>query len=254
MCFPMLPGISWVSGASTSTNAITPVMAPAVCRTRAPIASAKRPSMVRYSPPPNTARATPGSPSDTGTWLCSIAAPRKNDGNVTHSLITNTTAAKTAALAASMGIRLGTASSDALITPVEYSLEITSTPSTQMVSCPNSSPEPRIWLTGSAATWARWLAPDLSHPSTVSQVNRPVNPSVTITSRVSDQTVDRTDRIFVHSASIRWPNPGPLAGCPGGAAGWRDTEGGAVICRSRQLLPADPRRGCRTRRYRPSAP
>src|SRR5712672_2945264 len=41
----------------------------------------------------------------------------------------------------------------------------------------------------------------------VSQVNRPVKPRVSTTSRTSDQRVERTDRIFVHSDSSRRPNP-----------------------------------------------
>jgi hypothetical protein len=256
----MLPGISWVSGASTSTNAITPVMAPAVCRMMAPIASANRPSMVRYSPPPKTARATPGSPSDTGAWLCRMAAPMKNDGNVTHSPITNTSAANTTTLAASIGIRRGTASSDALITPVEYSLVITSTPSTQMVSCPNSSPEPRIVLTGSATIWACWLGSDLSHCSTVSQVNSAVNPSVSTMSKPSDQTVDRTDRILVHSASSRWPKPGRPAASPAAVACGPAADADAVTWHSlrpwRPLRPGrpGPAGARRTRRYRRSVP
>ena len=136
-----------------------------------------------------------------------MAAPRKNDGNVTIQPTISTSTAKTSALAASIGVRRGTASSDARMTPVEYSLVMTSTPRTQMVSWPNSSPDPRIVLTGSALICARDAAPLLSHCRMVSQVNRPVKPKVTTTSRTSDQTVERTDRIFVHSDSSRRPNP-----------------------------------------------
>src|ERR1019366_5756266 len=77
-----------------------------------------------------------------------MAWPMKNEGKLTHSPTTSTSAVKTTALAPSMGNRRGTASSEALITPVEYSLVSTRTPRTQTASCPNSSPEPRIVLTG----------------------------------------------------------------------------------------------------------
>jgi len=48
---------------------------------------------------------------------------------------TNATAAKTAAFAASIGVRRGTASTLARIIPVEYSLVITIAPSTQTGIC-----------------------------------------------------------------------------------------------------------------------
>ena len=63
---------------------------------------------------------------------------------------TSSSTANTIALAASTGIRRGTASSEARITPVEYSLVMTSTPRTQMASWPSPIPVPRMKPTGSA--------------------------------------------------------------------------------------------------------
>jgi hypothetical protein len=81
-----------------------------------------------------TARSTPGSERETGTLLCRIAAPRKNEGKAITSATTNTSAAKTTHLAASIGSRAGTARSVDRIMPVEYSLVMTNTPRTQIVS------------------------------------------------------------------------------------------------------------------------
>jgi len=46
-------------------------------------------------------------------------------------------------------MRFGTASSEARIAPVEYSLLITITPSTQMASWPRPSPAPKMTAVGS---------------------------------------------------------------------------------------------------------
>src|SRR5690349_22043386 len=181
MYLPAGSGISCASGASTSTNPITAVIAPAVCRMSPATAIANRPSTARYRPPPATARSTPGSLIDTGTLLFRMAEPTKNEAKQTISPMTSTTAVKATILAASIGHRLGTASSDARIIPVEYSLESTSTPSTQMVSWPNPRPTPRIEATGSLVTCARVAASVLAQPATVSAVISTVNPIVTIT-------------------------------------------------------------------------
>src|SRR3984957_209393 len=146
-----------------------------------------------------------------------MAAPMKNEGKVTISPTTSTSAAKTVALATSIGIRRGTASRDARVTPVEYSLDITRTPRTQMVSWPNSSPEPRIVLTGSDMIWARCEGSLLVHCRMVSQVNRPVKPKVTTTSSASDQRAERAERFWAHAEGGGRPTPAPRdrAGAPG---------------------------------------
>src|SRR6266536_1082999 len=204
-CLPKLPGSSWASGARTRTNPITPVIPAAVCRTRPPMASANRPSTARYSPLPITARSTPGSPSATGAFPCRMAAPMKNDGNATSSPTTKTSTAKTTDLAASIGTRCGTASRLARIMPVAYSLAITRTPRTQIASWLSWKPEPRIVLTGSAMSWRCWLGSALLHCDTVSQVSSAVKPRVSTTSSPSEATVERTERIFVHSDSSSRP-------------------------------------------------
>src|SRR5271166_5769181 len=107
-------------------------MAPALWRMREPIASANRPSTVRYRPAPTTALVTPGWLSETSTTGWTTALPRKNDTKDTTSAITKTSAANTTHFAASTGSLLGTASREARITPVEYSVVIVSAPSTQI--------------------------------------------------------------------------------------------------------------------------
>ena len=76
-------------------------MAPALCRTRPPIASANRPSTVRYRPAPITDLVTPGSLSDTVTTGCAMALPMKNEQNEVISATTKISTANTTALAAS---------------------------------------------------------------------------------------------------------------------------------------------------------
>ncbi len=155
-----------------------------------------------------TARATPESLSDTGAWLCSIAEPMKNELKVTISATTRISTANTTALAASIGSRFGTASREARITPVEYSVAISSTPSTAIASWPRPVPAPSMKLTGSAMIVAlRCAARGPVQLSTVSQVNSAVKPMVTTTKTMSVQIVERTERIFVHSLSSRWPKP-----------------------------------------------
>ena len=77
-----------------------------------------------------------------------------------------------------MGSRLGTASSEERITPVEYSVVITSTPSTQMVSWPRPMPAPRMKPTGLATMVAsRSAACGPVQCDSVSQVNSAVKPT-----------------------------------------------------------------------------
>src|ERR1700761_7543809 len=105
------------------------------------------------------ARVTPGWPSVIDTWLRRIAVLMKNTANTMIALITRSMAVNTAALAASIGSRFGTASSDARIAPVEYSLLITITPSTQMASWPRPNPAPKISAVGfvMSVRWLGWL-------------------------------------------------------------------------------------------------
>ncbi|OLE26169.1 MAG: hypothetical protein AUG49_08825 [Catenulispora sp. 13_1_20CM_3_70_7] len=113
---------------------MTAMIAPAVCRMIAPTARANSPSIIRYKPTPIRARRTPWSPRLTRTLLRRIGAPIAKAPKETISPMTNVTAAKTSPLAASIGVRFGTASNDARIMPVEYSEAITMMPRTQMAT------------------------------------------------------------------------------------------------------------------------
>ena len=125
-------------------------------------------------------------------------------------------------MAASTGSRRGTASSEARITPLEYSLVMTSTPSTPMASCPRPIPVPRMKPTGSdRALASRAAARGPYQFDSVSQAISAVKPTHTTTKMTSVQTVERTERILVHSARSRpakpaWrPRPGPRGRGPG---------------------------------------
>src|SRR5664280_583283 len=98
------------------------------------------PTTVRYRAPPMTTRSTPG-------WLrlvpiplpCRIAWPRRKAAKHVTRENSRATPANTTALPASMARRCGTAPRVALIVPVEYSAEMTRTPSAPMISCPRNS-------------------------------------------------------------------------------------------------------------------
>src|SRR6202167_3221702 len=130
-----------------------------------------------------------------------MAEPTKNEQKATISVTTSKRTANTAALAASTGIRRGTASSEARITPGEYWLVMTSTPGTQMASCPSPTPVPRMKPTGSEMTlMSRDAARGPYQCDSVSQAISAGSPTHTTQKITSVQTVERTERIFVHSA------------------------------------------------------
>src|SRR5580698_8838667 len=106
-------------------------------------------------------------------------------------------AAKTTILAAIMGTLRGTASRDARITPVEYSVEMTSTPSTQMASWPKLTPAARMTPAGSTVSVARRPGGSVFHEWLKTSVSAKVSPMVTTTKATRHHTVERTDRIFV---------------------------------------------------------
>src|SRR5580700_550641 len=139
------------------------------------------------------ARVTPGWPSVIDTRLRRIAVLMKNTANTVTALATRSMAANTAALAASIGSRFGTASSDARIAPVEYSLLITITPSTQMASWPRPNPAPKISAVGSvtSVTWFGWL-PGAFHCRDTTLAISVLNPIARNTNAKSDQRVERT--------------------------------------------------------------
>ena len=107
-----------------------------------------------------------------------------------------------------MGSRLGTASSEARMTPVEYSVVISSTP--EHADGELAQPEPGAEDEADGSPRSTRVPGRRRGPSsrdTVSHVNRAVSPRVTTTNSSSVQIVERTERILVHSASIRRPKP-----------------------------------------------
>src|SRR5579862_4427717 len=150
------------------------------------------------------ARVTPGWLRVIDTWLRRIAVLMKNTANTVTALATKAMAANTAALAASIGSRFGTASSDARIAPVEYSLLITITPRTQRASWPRPNPAPKISAVGlvTSVTWLGWL-PGAFHWRDTTLATSVLKPIATATNAKRDQRVERTERIFVHSAVSR---------------------------------------------------
>src|ERR1700733_11350907 len=135
-------GSAWAIPGRTNRTAI---MAAAGCRSKAPAATLSTARAIRYSPPPATARATPGSPSAAwGAWPAMRAWPTKNAAKQVTSPTTKVTAAKTSDLAASTRPRFGTAIRLVRIIPEEYSELMQSTPSTTMASEAMATPD---WLT-----------------------------------------------------------------------------------------------------------
>src|ERR1700733_15832467 len=142
-----------------------------------------------------------------------MAVVMKKVAKTVIALTTKSSAPHTAALAASIGIRCGTASSEERMAPLVYSLLMTITPSTQMASWPRPRPAPKITAVGSASNlaWLGWLPGEFQVFEMTIAISAE-NPMATTTKAASDQTVDRTDRIFVHSEWIsRKPGGSPLA-------------------------------------------
>src|SRR6516162_4343746 len=134
-----LSGRRFVMIGMTNITAMTMVMAPAVCRTIAPMANAIRPTTVTNSALPMMARSTFGSDSVAlAPVLDSNAWPRKNAMKEVTSETTSATAVNTMPFAAYTTPRRGCAVSEVRIIPVEYSDVIASAPSTAMMSYPNS--------------------------------------------------------------------------------------------------------------------
>src|ERR1700683_2799680 len=128
-------GSAWAIPGRTNRTAIMEARAAAGGRSKVPTATLSTARAIRYSPPPTTARATPGSPSDAwGAWPLMRAWPTKNATKVVASPTTKVTAAKTSDLAASTRPRFGTAIRLVSIIPDEYSELMQSTPSTAMAS------------------------------------------------------------------------------------------------------------------------
>src|ERR1700728_2569508 len=138
-------GSAWAIPGRTNRTPTMHPMAAAGCRSKAPAATLSTARAVRYSPPPATARTTPGSPSAAwGAWPLMRAWPTKNAAKLVNSPTTKVTTAKTSDLAASTRPRFGTAVRLVRIIPDEYSELMQSTPSTAMAAWAMSIPD---WLT-----------------------------------------------------------------------------------------------------------
>src|SRR6185437_12284163 len=126
-----LDGKKLTSTNSTNSNPIPALIAAAVCRSSVPRPNASIPHAARNSPPPITARSTPGSPRLAFRCLPDrMAWPMKNDRNEATSPVTRATTVNTTPLAASTVPRRGCTVSDVRIIPVEYSDVTVSAPST----------------------------------------------------------------------------------------------------------------------------
>src|SRR5262249_17841987 len=102
-------GSAWAIPGRTNRTATMQVMAAAGRRSKGPAATLGTARAARYSPPPTTALATPGSPSAAvGAWPLMRAWPTKNATKMVTSPTTKVTAAKTSDLAASIRPRFGT--------------------------------------------------------------------------------------------------------------------------------------------------
>src|ERR1700733_10267116 len=190
-------GSAWAIPGRPNRTAIIAAMAAAGCRSKAPAATLSTARAARYSPPPATARATPGSPSAAwGAWPLMRACPTKNAAKQVTSPTTKVTTARTSALAASTRPRFGTAIRLVRIIPDEYSELIKSTPNTTMASWAIATP---AWLTpvGSQLCFSETL--NLGEPwALAALMTAPrATPSTTVT--VSAQNVDRTERSLTHS-------------------------------------------------------
>src|SRR5258708_7503760 len=174
---------------------------------------------------PIVARATPGWPSVMEMSELRIEVEMKKTAKTVTALTTRISAANTMTLAASISSRLGTASSEDRIAPVVYSLENTMTPRTLAAGSPTKKPGPKISPVGADSAYASagcgpgW--PQLWCRTTAKSVLKPM---ATTTNAARDHTVERTERILVHSAASS-PVHGTLAARPPGRAGlgasWR---------------------------------
>src|SRR5215204_5743768 len=139
--------------------------------------------------------------------LAAMSEPAKTDAATKNAptaaivAMTKVTANSTTALAASAGNRVGTAASVERIIPVEYSPEMTSTPSTATTSWPKYAPNVEACTSSSA--WASLDRPAASAapagppPLTKLSDIRSAMPSASTTRITYDQTVERSLRSLI---------------------------------------------------------
>src|SRR6266702_3739511 len=115
-------GMKFVMMLTTNNSATPRVMAPAVCRSAAPMPKASSAAPTRYRPPPTTACSAPCvlRLSDT-PLVAQKCAPMKNEAKEMISPTTKATSVRTTSLAKKTFPRRGCADRLVQITPVEYS-------------------------------------------------------------------------------------------------------------------------------------
>ncbi len=162
----------------------------------------------------------------TETWLAQKAT------NTDGSASTNVSSENTPSFAQRMASRFGTAVKLARIIPVEYSAVIVSTASTAIASCDRFTPAVAI---SSGCRFARSRGLIVPQCDEVTAANRHGRPIVSATATRSDQRVERTERIFVHSdTATRSCVTRPVCG-----------SGGSICTELIRRPPRRPTRGTR---------
>jgi hypothetical protein len=167
--------------------------------------SAISPRAKRYKPPPKIARSALGSEREAvGVFPERICWPIRNEENETTSPMTSVMVAKTATFAANNQDRRGTAANESRIVPVLYSALTTSTPSTPIASWAKSRPE-RLDLVGSKVNCAATDRDENRDALAEVTIAPKPTPMKTVINKV--QSVERTERNFVHSERTMPQNP-----------------------------------------------
>src|SRR5690348_4722386 len=193
-----LPGRKPATIGSANSTPNRAEIPPAVLRSRVPRARPSRPATARYSAQPITARVTPG-------WLsvvdrCCRArmdCPAVKVTNEAGRPMARIAAVIMAALPHKAGSRFGTAATVVLISPVAYSLVISSTPSTPTAICASSTPD-RLTETGSNEA----VAAPCGGLATRSRLYSTPNATTRTTAESSDHRAAGWVRSLVHSDFI----------------------------------------------------
>src|SRR6266496_3253127 len=149
-------------------------------------------------------RATPGCENEICKmwWRERIAWLAKNAIRTGGSISRNATTAKTAVFAQSTGRRFGTAVKLARIIPVEYSPVITSTPRTAIASCETLTPASAMSSGWRSARSCGLIEPQWEDVIAAKRTGKRI---VRKTPAKSDQSVERSERRFVHTQRATHP-------------------------------------------------
>src|SRR2546421_5763762 len=171
-------------------------MPPAVLRSRAPRPRPSRPTAVRYSALPSTARNTPGSPRPVPRfWADRTDWPARNDTSRVGTDSTTVVRPNVTALPHNSCSRPGTAARLTRIDPVAYSPVMNSTPRTPIANCASCTParltEAESNVAGSAGGRA-----------TRSVAYASPTPTTSTTRASRHQNVDGSERRFGHPQRV----------------------------------------------------